>query len=418
MAVQNGRPLNLKLYVLILLFSVLPILQFSINDLREDIIPTKNVYLSLTPGEFAGTLMLGGFRGLAVDLLWIRAEHLKLEKRFFELVAISDMIMRLQPHDRMVWEYNAWNRAYNISYEITEPEEKWKWIKSGIELNMRGIERMPESWKLKHHLGWMFFQKGADFPEQTKRDFGEDNFTLAREYFKKALRQNPDAPLYIDRLVIHTYERQGDFETARKLYEKHLEKYPNDRTARQNLDTFLKERVRYRKNQEKLLKEYAKGNYASVVEIYEDDLRDDPYLMPADVIEAIQMSYIEGEEVEKAMGFIQSKMNLKMEDPQRTYRLYETLSVRYNLYFNEQFKKLREKGDNEGILALYREKIKKKNVDISLENGIIVLESMLKTGAKDDARDLLVDLERQFPGDLRLVPFKGTVNDNNQSSAK
>ena len=43
--------------------------------MRGALTPHKDIYAALKPGEFAGTMLLGGFRGLACDLLWTRGPH-------------------------------------------------------------------------------------------------------------------------------------------------------------------------------------------------------------------------------------------------------------------------------------------------------------------------------------------------------
>jgi tetratricopeptide (TPR) repeat protein len=278
---------------------------------------------------------------------------------------------------------------------------------------MEGIRRMPDNWKLKNHLAFMFMHKCADFPVQTKRDFGDDNFSLARKYYRAALARNPDAPLYVDRMVIHTYERQGDFETARELYRQHLERFPHDQTARKNLETFILEKEQYDRFLKKARSLYSEGKYGEVVEIYQDNLKNSPYLMPADIIEAVLSSYMKTDDFDNGMTFIHRKMNLKMEDSRAAYRLYEEFTGRYNAHYGTGFREMQRNREYSRIFEQYREKFKKKDVEISLENGIMVLESMQKTGRIDDARELLIDLERQNPGDHRLVPFRGALQDNN-----
>src|SRR5262250_1410674 len=43
------------------------------------------------------TVALGGFRGLISNILWIRANDLQQEDRFFEQVQLADWITKLQP---------------------------------------------------------------------------------------------------------------------------------------------------------------------------------------------------------------------------------------------------------------------------------------------------------------------------------
>jgi hypothetical protein len=125
-------------------------------------LPEKS-YEAYTPGEFAGTLMLGGFRGLACDLLWIRADTAKDHGRFYESLALFDAISRIQPRFEQIWTFMAWDMAYNIGHEVEDEDSKWMWMRSGIETNARGCRRNPQSERLLRHLAWMFNHRGDLF---------------------------------------------------------------------------------------------------------------------------------------------------------------------------------------------------------------------------------------------------------------
>ena len=43
------------------------------------------------------TVALGGFRGVAADMLWLRAGRLQEQRRFVELVQLSEWITALEP---------------------------------------------------------------------------------------------------------------------------------------------------------------------------------------------------------------------------------------------------------------------------------------------------------------------------------
>lgn len=133
---------------------------------RAEITPNREIYESLTPGEFAGTLMLGGFRGLACDLLWLRADSAKQEGRFYESVALFEAISRIQPRFEQPWQYMSWDLAYNLSHEVEDRDAKWSWITAGIDTNLRGITRNPQSERLLRHLAWMFHHKGDLFHDK------------------------------------------------------------------------------------------------------------------------------------------------------------------------------------------------------------------------------------------------------------
>ena len=139
---------------------------FVVAPQRAAITPNREIYESLTPGEFAGTLMLGGFRGLACDLLWLRADSAKQEGRFYESVALFEAISRIQPRFEQPWQYMAWDLAYNLSHEVEDRDAKWSWIVAGIDTNVRGIVRNPQSERLLRHLAWMFHHKGDLFHDK------------------------------------------------------------------------------------------------------------------------------------------------------------------------------------------------------------------------------------------------------------
>ena len=113
--------------------------------------PTENM-----PPELAfTTVALGAFRGLIVDILWMRADKLKEEGQFFDARQLAEWITKLQPRFSAVWEFHAWNMAYNISVAIpaTQPEQRWRWVKNGYELlRDEGIPLNPKSIPLYREL--------------------------------------------------------------------------------------------------------------------------------------------------------------------------------------------------------------------------------------------------------------------------
>src|SRR6266436_7904704 len=80
------------------------------------------------------TVALGGFRGLIANALWIRANDLQDEGKYFEMVQLADWITKLEPSFTQVWLVQSWNMAYNISVKFTLPDDRWRWVERGIEL--------------------------------------------------------------------------------------------------------------------------------------------------------------------------------------------------------------------------------------------------------------------------------------------
>ena len=110
------------------------------------------------------TVALGGFRGVAADLLWLRAGRLQEERKFVELVQLSEWITALEPESDEVWSFHAWNLAYNVTVLLGRPDDRWRWIESAVSLlRDRGMEMNPSSSAVKRELAWLFLHKiGTD----------------------------------------------------------------------------------------------------------------------------------------------------------------------------------------------------------------------------------------------------------------
>jgi hypothetical protein len=134
-----------------------------INSQRQEMKLISNEPLQNAPPSLAfATVAMGAFRGLVVDVLWLRADRLKEQGQFFDAKQIAEWITTLQPRFASVWEFHAWNMAYNISVAIpaTQPEERWRWVKNGYELlRDQGIPLNPKSILLYRELARIFQHK-------------------------------------------------------------------------------------------------------------------------------------------------------------------------------------------------------------------------------------------------------------------
>ena len=128
-----------------------------INRQREAMGLTINIATENMPPAMAfATVAMGAFRGLVVDILWMRADKLKEEGQFFDARQLAEWITMLQPRFASVWEFHAWNMAYNISVAIpaSQPEQRWRWVKNGYELlRDQGIPLNPKAIPLYRELG-------------------------------------------------------------------------------------------------------------------------------------------------------------------------------------------------------------------------------------------------------------------------
>ncbi len=106
------------------------------------------------------TVALGGFRGLIANVLWIRANELQNDGKYFEMVQLADWITKLEPTFTQVWLVQAWNMAYNISVKFSDYGDRWRWVQRGIELlRDQGLRYNPRDALMYRELGWLFQHK-------------------------------------------------------------------------------------------------------------------------------------------------------------------------------------------------------------------------------------------------------------------
>jgi hypothetical protein len=111
------------------------------------------------------TVALGGFRGLISNFLWIRANDLQQDDKFFEAAQLANWITDLEPHFAQVWAFQSWNMAWNISVKFKENapgdySDRWRWVENGITLlRDNGLRYNPDDTLLYQQLGWIFQSK-------------------------------------------------------------------------------------------------------------------------------------------------------------------------------------------------------------------------------------------------------------------
>ena len=152
--------------------------------------------------------LLGGFRGMAANVLWTRAIDFQKVQEWDKLKVTVDMITKLQPHFLAIWTFQSWNLTYNVSVEWDAPEDKYEWIKRGIKFVQDGVNKNQKSPDLIWDTAWYYYHK-LGFSDETiilRRLFRDDedesfkqspiegntiysdNFQLGRDWFTRAVR--------------------------------------------------------------------------------------------------------------------------------------------------------------------------------------------------------------------------------------
>jgi hypothetical protein len=154
--------------IAILLFCVSSQMQGLLNLERRDLGLTRLAPLENAPPVLAFTsVALGGFRGLIANFLWMRANDLQNDDKFFEMVQLADWITKLEPHFVDVWRVQAWNMAYNISVKFKDAEDRWQWVERGVRLlRDQAIPLNPRETLIYRDLSWMYQHKiGANLDD-------------------------------------------------------------------------------------------------------------------------------------------------------------------------------------------------------------------------------------------------------------
>jgi hypothetical protein len=154
--------------------------------------------------------LLGGFRGIVANYLWLRAEENKRDHDWDRLKSNVDLITKLQPHFLSIWTFQGWNLAYNVSVEWDAPEDKYEWIKQGIKFVQRGVENNRRSPDLIWDTAWFYYHKlgfadeaiilrrlfrddeDEEFKSYIEPDTGyksvkNDNFQLGYDWFSRSI---------------------------------------------------------------------------------------------------------------------------------------------------------------------------------------------------------------------------------------
>ncbi len=154
--------------------------------------------------------LLGGFRGIVANYLWLCAEENKRDHDWDRLKSNVDLITKLQPHFLSIWTFQGWNLAYNVAVEWDAPEDKYDWIKQGIKFVQRGVEHNRRSPDLIWDTAWFYYHKlgfsdesiilrrlfrddeDEDFkryrdPETDYSVVKHDNFQLGYGWFSRAI---------------------------------------------------------------------------------------------------------------------------------------------------------------------------------------------------------------------------------------
>ena len=177
-----------------------------INEIRVEEKLHSRIYLH--PGQEITGMLLGGFRGIAADILWLQIDEYWHHGQWYKCLPLYKTIGFLQPNFLNVWILGGWHAAYNICYQAgVSPrrtvQERMRdqhfWIAQGLDFLKLGIENNPDVYNIYFETGWTYFNKVKDFKE-------------AAGYFAEAAQF--DCPSFVSRMYAHALYDSGDKEAS------------------------------------------------------------------------------------------------------------------------------------------------------------------------------------------------------------
>lgn len=161
-----------------------------------------------------------GLRGVAVGVLWHKANDYQMKKDWTNLRATLEQISKLQPHSIGVWRYQAWNLSYNVSVAFDDYRDKYYWVIEGIKFLQKGAQNNEHEPRLYRDLGWFISHKigRADEARLYRKLFQEDdqfhgsrspdardNWLVGKQYYREAEeRDDGQHPLGVASVIFYS----------------------------------------------------------------------------------------------------------------------------------------------------------------------------------------------------------------------
>jgi hypothetical protein len=131
----------------------------------------------IDPASETLRLAMFGFRGIAANLLGLKAIDYQRTKDWSNLSATLNQIIKIQPNFLKVWDHQAWNLSYNCSAEFDGYKDRYSWVVKGLDFLKKGIEYNENEPLLIRSMGRITSQKigRSDEKKQFRRLFIADD---------------------------------------------------------------------------------------------------------------------------------------------------------------------------------------------------------------------------------------------------
>jgi hypothetical protein len=130
--------------------------------------------------SYALALLLGGLRGPLVMFLWPSSEEQKNQRRLEDFDTKIEWIRLLQAEFDTVHIFQMWNKAYNISAQMTNIGNKYRTILDAVDYGRKVDAERPHDINIIYQIGSTFFDKLGNSTEKNYYRERVREETLAR----------------------------------------------------------------------------------------------------------------------------------------------------------------------------------------------------------------------------------------------
>jgi hypothetical protein len=104
-------------------------------------------------------LLMTGSRGVAITVLWVKANKTQMKHEWNKLELLVSSITKLQPHYIEPWKFQSWNLAWNVTAECDRIQDKYYFITRGTELMAQGERQNRDNPNLRFEMGRFYLSK-------------------------------------------------------------------------------------------------------------------------------------------------------------------------------------------------------------------------------------------------------------------
>lgn len=172
-------------------------------QLREEYKLGQSNLGEIDPASETIKLATLGMRGIAVNLLWEKANYYKKTENWTELTATLEQLAKLQPNFITFWMFQSWNLTYNVSVEFDDYRDRYYYVRRGIEFLKQGERYNKDHPKILKELGWFIgnkigtadekvqyrklFKEDDEFHPEDRRLEDRDNWLVGKEWYNRAV---------------------------------------------------------------------------------------------------------------------------------------------------------------------------------------------------------------------------------------